>query len=82
MIDQSELLPMDHAPRDGTVILIRFEHSNFQYAEGPDRERWEQLAEAHWVEFNNGTQRGWTWEGMMGFPTGWKPKAAAAGAGP
>lgn len=76
MIDQSELHHMDTAPRDGTVILIRFEHMNFKYAmkSGRDASIWEGLHEAHWIDHNNG---GWTWHGIMGQATGWKHKPGA-----
>lgn len=71
MIDQTELRPMDIAPRDGTPIFIRFEHMNFKYAvKDGDGERWEALQSAHWIDHNGG---GWTWHGMAGYPTGWKP---------
>ena len=61
---------MDTAPRDGTPILIRFEHENYGYAIkcGEDAKRWEALTEAHWIDHNGG---GWTWYGMMGRATGW-----------
>lgn len=64
------LRPMEAAPRDGTPILIRFEHVNFRLAVGDDRFRWEELCQAHWIDFNHG---GWTWHGIAGAPTGWMP---------
>jgi hypothetical protein len=67
---KASLQPMDTAPRDGTVIRIRFEHSNFRYASGDDRFRWEQICDAYWTNFNNG---GWVWHGLAGHPTGWMP---------
>lgn len=72
LIDQSTLRPMETAPRDGTPIMIRFEHVNFKYARNDvDRgARWEAMQEAHWIDHNNG---GWTWHGMAGRPTGWLP---------
>lgn len=74
------LQPMDTAPHDGTVILIRFEHPNYVYAiragDIEDAKRWEALTEAHWINFNGGDFNGggWTWYGMMGRTTGWMPK--------
>jgi hypothetical protein len=65
-----DLRPMHDAPRDGMPILIRFEHENYKYAIGADKERWEELCIAMWIEFNGG---GWTWHGICGRATGWKP---------
>jgi len=49
-----DLRAMHDAPRDGTPILIRFEHENYKYAIGPDKERWEELCIATWIDFNGG----------------------------
>ena len=63
--------PIESAPKDGTRILVRVEHINFTYAETPEeRARWEEVCAAHWIDHNGG---GWTWHGVCGTPTHWRP---------
>jgi hypothetical protein len=69
----NDLLPMEAAPRDGTTIILRVEHENYQYASAPERRRWIQFVEAKWIDHNGG---GFTWEGLAGRETGWIPKPA------
>ena len=66
-----ELQPMETAPKDGTEILIRFEHMNYQHADADDKDEWWELCEAKWIDHNGG---GWTWHGICGEATGWIPK--------
>jgi hypothetical protein len=66
----ADWLTIDSAPKDGTRILIRFEHDNYKYASPEDRDRWEEVCIAHWVDHSGG---GWTWHGICGIPTHWMP---------
>jgi hypothetical protein len=59
----------DGAPKDGTRILIRFEHDNYKYASPEDRSQWEEVCIAHWIDHNDG---GWTWHGICGIATHWR----------
>lgn len=71
--------PMETAPKDGRRVLLLIHHVNRQYARTDDerryertyaeRERWTDEVEARWSEHNGG---GWTWNGMMGKPMGWR----------
>jgi hypothetical protein len=65
--------PMDTAPKDGTEIELLLHHPNRQYAEGEEKQNWEQVVRATWIDFNGG---GWTWHGMYGIAQGWRPIAA------
>src|ERR1700722_13605326 len=59
---ETKLRPMKSAPRDGTIILIRFEHENYNFCSGEHNQKeWEQICEAYWTDFNGG---GWIWNGI------------------
>ena len=62
---------MEDAPKDGSHVLLLIYHANRRFAETyAEQERWTDEVEAHWIDHNGG---GWTWNGMMGQPIGWKP---------
>lgn len=61
---------METAPKDGTSILIRFEHPNYAVARDDDKDRWAEICIAYWLDHNGG---GWTWHGIVGTATCWWP---------
>ncbi|PZQ44864.1 MAG: hypothetical protein DI551_09185 [Micavibrio aeruginosavorus] len=65
------LRKMEDAPKDGTEILILFRHESYKFCKPDQREEWEQLCRAKWIDHNGG---GWTWEGICGHPIGWIPE--------
>jgi hypothetical protein len=65
-----EWQPIETAPKDGTRILIWFVHANAQYSKDPVADGWEAPHEAYWIDHNKG---GWTWYGLCGKPTKWRP---------
>src|SRR5574337_740475 len=68
-------LPMETAPKDGAEIEILFRHTNWNYAAGLDRDDWQQVCKAHWIDFNGG---GWVWDGICGQPICWRALPANA----
>lgn len=60
---------MRSAPKDGTRILVRFEHANYRLADAESRHRWVEVCIAHWIDHNGG---GWTWHGICGEATYWR----------
>jgi hypothetical protein len=60
---------MIYAPLDGTEVELLLHHPNHRYAKGDEKQRWEQVVRAKWIDFNGG---GWTWRGMSGSPMGWR----------
>lgn len=73
--DEQPWQPMLTAPLDGTEVELTIRHNNWIYASGKDREQWEQIVRAKWIDFNGG---GWTWHGMAGMPVGWRALLSAA----
>lgn len=67
--------PMLTAPLDGTEVELIIRHNNWIYASAKDREQWEQIVSARWIDFNGG---GWTWHGMAGMPVGWRLLSGSA----
>lgn len=62
--------PMYTAPKDGREIILHIEHPTIQYARAEERDDWQEDVHAHWIDFNGG---GWTYYGLCGTPTRWKP---------
>ena len=60
------------APKDGTQVELLVRHLNWEYAGAHDRDKWEEIVRAHWIDFNGG---GWTWTGLMGSPICWRISA-------
>lgn len=76
--DDGKWQPMLSAPLDGSEVELMIRHNNWIYASGKDREQWEQIVRAKWIDFNGG---GWTWHGMAGMPVGWRSVLIAAKGG-
>lgn len=66
---------MESAPKDGTEIEILFRHTNWNYADSLDRDDWQQVCKARWIDFNGG---GWVWRGICGQPICWRALPANA----
>jgi hypothetical protein len=60
---------MHTAPKDGTWIELLVRHTNWVYAKGDEKHRWQGPCRAQWIEFNGG---GWTWSGHMGHAIAWR----------
>lgn len=61
--------PLLSAPLDGTYVELLIWHHNHFKAPENQKENWEQIVKAQWIDFNGG---GWTWSGMSGSPQGWR----------
>lgn len=61
---------MATAPKDGTPVELLLRHLNWHYATGADKDQWQQIVDARWIDFNHG---GWTWHGIAGEPVVWRP---------
>lgn len=62
--------PLLSAPLDGTYVELLIWHHNHFKAPENQKENWEKIVKAQWIDFNGG---GWTWSGMSGSPQGWRP---------
>lgn len=62
---------MESAPKDGTPILAWCVHPHARYA--GDEKEWCAPVVTQWTTFNGG---GWTWHGMVGRFTHWRPLPA------
>jgi hypothetical protein len=71
----NEWRAMADAPTDGTEIELLVRHRTWWSAKknGDDLSLWEGPCRGQWLEFNGG---GWSWQGHMGTPIGWRPLAA------
>lgn len=71
-IEEEVWRAMAYAPTDGTEIVLLIRHRSWWSAKkcGEDLSRWEGPCRGRWLDFNGG---GWTWEGFMGTPIGWRP---------
>lgn len=58
------------APKDGRQILLWMVHANAKYSVDPIAEGWAAPVIARWIDHNGG---GWTWHGLCGVATHWKP---------
>lgn len=65
--------PIETAPKDGTPIIAYCVHTNAKYATNSIQEGWEYPVIAKWIDHNGG---GWTWHGMAGTFTHWRPLPA------
>jgi hypothetical protein len=66
--------PIESAPRDGRDVLIWVVHPNAQYADTvAAKSDWQGPVVARWIEHNGG---GWTWHGITGRFTHWRPLPA------
>jgi len=65
---------IDSAPKDGTPILAWTVHANAKYSKDPVGEGWACVSLIRWIDFNGG---GWTWNGLAGEHTHWRPLPAA-----
>ena len=63
---------MTDAPKDGRAVELLLRHQNYAYAKGDEKQMWEQIVVAKWIDFNGG---GWTWCGMCGRAYSWRPIA-------
>jgi len=69
---QADWRSIETALHDGTEIMLHILHPNLQFdQENPGR--WEQDCVGHWIDHNGG---GWTWKGMFGHASCWRPLAA------
>ena len=64
------LRDMSTAPRDGTEINVLVRHQNWDFEKPGNRDQWEQMVVAKWIDHNGG---GWTWNGLCGALIGWRP---------
>lgn len=59
------------APRDGTKIILRVRHVNWDFEKTPEKKsQWEQECQGKWIDHNGG---GFTWDGLCGAVIGWRP---------
>lgn len=65
--------PIETAPKDGTRVLLWIVHCNAKYATSPFEEGWIGACIGSWSEHNGG---GFTWYGIYGTPTHWRPLPA------
>lgn len=69
-----EWLPIETAPKDETDILAWCVHPNAKYAgTSASRSDWQSPVVTRWIEHNGG---GWTWHGLCGQFTHWRPLPA------
>lgn len=61
---------MKTAPKNGMEIEVLVYHRNRRYAKRSEKNEWESIALARWIEHNGG---GWVWMGVMGQFRGWRP---------
>jgi hypothetical protein len=64
--------PIETAPRDGTFILACFEHPHRKYNSHRPSD-YIGVVSARWIDHNGG---GWTWHGISGHVTHWRPLPA------
>lgn len=61
---------MENAPRDGTPILAWTVHQNAAFAKDAIGDGWACASVIRWIDHNGG---GWTWNGLAGAHTHWRP---------
>lgn len=69
---EGEWRPIESAPKDGTPILAWCVHPHARWA--TDDKEWCAPVVTQWINHNGG---GWTWNGMAGTFTHWRPLPAA-----
>lgn len=62
--------PIETAPRDGTRVLLWCVHAHAAYSADPVSEGWAACVLGQWINHNGG---GWTWHGLCGRLTHWRP---------
>lgn len=69
--EREEWQPIETAPKDGSMILAWCVHPHAEVV--PDAEEYRCAVVTRWIDHNGG---GWTWYGMSGRFTHWRPLPA------